>query len=174
MMAFSSLELLAAFAKQRALRGIFDGRQTDRNLRLIEHCTHHYIAPLRNRAANILFTRDSGHHTGGWWKNPDYELCWHLSVSMRDPDTWTAAPREQAFFQKAAETFFGDDVRLTWMEVPTSALGRQFDVWHYRLFCNAAWEPILPRGEVYSKQFTELGWKSFSEIHGAREEAEQA
>lgn len=24
---------------------------------------------------------------------------------------------------------------------------------------------IFPRGEVYSTQFTEIGWKSFSELH---------
>ena len=31
--------------------------------------------------------------------------------------------------------------------------------------CDEAWKPIMPRGEVYSTQFTERGWKSFSEIH---------
>jgi hypothetical protein len=27
---------------------------------------------------------------------------------------------------------------------------------------------MKPRGEVYSQDFTEIGWKSFSEIHGDR------
>ena len=29
-----------------------------------------------------------------------------------------------------------------------------------------AWQPVFPRGEVYSKQFTEKSWKSYSELHG--------
>lgn len=32
----------------------------------------------------LLFTRDIGHHTSGWWKNPDYERCYHLSLSFWD------------------------------------------------------------------------------------------
>jgi hypothetical protein len=46
------------------------------------------------------------------------------------------------------------------------SVGRQYDVHHYRLFADKQWRPLLPRGEVYSKEFTERGWKSFGEIHG--------
>ena len=42
---------------------------------------------------------------------------------------------------------------------------KRAEVYHYRLFCDEGWQPIMPRGEVYSTQFTELGWKSFSELH---------
>lgn len=79
----------------------------------------------------IIFTRDEGAHTCGWWKNPDYERCYHLSISF--PGGWN---RKKA------------------------------GVFHYRLFCDVNWNPIMPRGEVYSTKFTELGWKSFSELHG--------
>jgi hypothetical protein len=37
-----------------------------------------------------------------------------------------------------------------------------------RLFCDAGWQPIKPRGEVYSRHLTEKGWRTFSEIHGPR------
>ena len=30
----------------------------------------------------IILTRDVGYHTSGWWKNPDYERCYHLSISF--------------------------------------------------------------------------------------------
>lgn len=39
-----------------------------------------------------------------------------------------------------------------------------FNVQHWRLFADEHWNPILPRGEVYSSKFTEIGWKSASEI----------
>lgn len=39
-------------------------------------------------------------------------------------------------------------------------------VHHYRLFCDKAWKPILPRGEVYSKDWTPADWKSWSDVHG--------
>jgi len=63
------------------------------------------------------------------------------------------------------EVFYGDDCRYIWAEPPYSEEGRKSDIWHYRLFCDINWQPILPRGEVYSKDFTEKGWKSFSEIN---------
>ena len=64
------------------------------------------------------------------------------------------------------EKFFGNNRRLLWCEPPYSKQGKQAEVYHYRLFCNENWQPIMPRGEVYSKQFTEQGWKSYSELHG--------
>lgn len=67
------------------------------------------------------------------------------------------------------EAFFGEHLRLAWAESPKSAIGRSRNVWHWRVFANEAWEPIFPRGEVYSKEFTELGWKSASEIFGRPE-----
>jgi hypothetical protein len=30
------------------------------------------------------FPLDIGAHTSGWWKNPDYEACWHLSISYAE------------------------------------------------------------------------------------------
>lgn len=53
--------------------------------------------------------------------------------------------------------------KYIWAESPVTDEGRLRDVWHYRVFCNPAWEPIIPRGEVYSKEFTENGWLSWSD-----------
>lgn len=165
-MIFTRLDALVPFARRRAMRGLYDGRVTEANMALMQVCAHRFEQRLRDRAAMIIFTRDVGHHTAGWWKNPDYERCWHLSLSQRDPATGASVPTEKPFFQELAEAFFGEDARKIWVEGPYSPEGKSRDVWHYRLFCNEAWEPILPRGEVYSKQFTEIGWRSFSEVHG--------
>ena len=65
-----------------------------------------------------------------------------------------------------ARAFWPRDATMAWIEKPYTPEGRRIDVWHYRLFCDAAWEPILPRGEVYSRDLTGAGWRSFSDIHG--------
>jgi hypothetical protein len=114
----------------------------------------------------ILYTRDVGHHTSGWIKNPDYERCLHLSLSPSPP--LVLLPRGVQLDRKAArlwvKAFFGQHVRYVWAESPKSPMGRERGVWHWRLFCDAAWQPILPRGEVYSTEFTELGWRTASQV----------
>jgi hypothetical protein len=112
----------------------------------------------------IVFTRDTGHYSSGWFKNPQYERCLHLSLSFREPGRLT----QQAEFDKRAaaewvELFFGDWKRLVWMESPKTPAGKQLEVMHYRVFTDEHWHPILPKGEVYSREFIEKGWKSFSE-----------
>lgn len=116
----------------------------------------------------IIYTRDVGHHTGGWFKNPDYERCLHLSASYRSPDGATYLPQNHALSRELAELFFGDYTRWLWIEPPFGPEGKRGDIYHYRLFCDPSWTPLFPRGEVYSKEFTEKGWKSFSEIHGRK------
>ena len=121
----------------------------------------------RDFAAILLFTRDGGHHTGGWWKNPDYERCYHLSMSFRDFETMEPADHQHKLAEKIARAFYGDnDARKLWIEAPYSEHGRRVGVYHYRLFCDEGWQPIVPRGEVYSRELTEAGWKSWSDLHG--------
>ncbi len=112
----------------------------------------------------IIFTRDLGHHTSGWWKNPDYERCCHLSLSFVDPLTLRPRSRDVRLTKEWVELFFGSNARSLWCEPPYSPDGQRVDVWHYRLFCDPSWAPILPRGEVYSKDWTPAGWKSWSDV----------
>lgn len=161
---FTSLEALVPFAKLRAQRGEYDGRVTPGNMFLMGLCTHWYCVPGASIA--VIYTRDIGHHTCGWWKNPLYERCLHLSLSYRDPRTGETMPHQRQRSQEIATAFFGDDVRRAWIEGPASDEGKANGVWHYRVFCDPAWQPITPTGEVYSRDLTEAGWKSFSEIHG--------
>lgn len=168
-MIFDNLDALVPFARARAQIGVYDGRGTLANQRLIAYCTHHYRNLREGRSASVIYTRDMGHHSGGWWKNPDYEYCLHLSLANADPETGAPAPRDEKFFEQIAVAFFGDDARKAWIEGPYSPEGRAKDVWHYRVFCDQGWSPILPRGEVYARELTEAGWRSFSEIHGTDE-----
>ncbi len=163
---FTSLDALVNFAKLRAERGLYNGKVNEYSRQLIGDCTHWYEDKTRGQRAIIIYTRDVGHHSSGWWKNPDYERCLHLSLSVRDAVTQQPLPRERKLFQEISEAFFRAEARKAWIEGPYSPEGKQSDVWHYRVFCDPSWTPIMPRHEVYSREFTEIGWKSFSEIHG--------
>jgi len=145
----------------------YNGLATPENRRLMSACTAKHAAT----GTLLIFTRDTGMHSGGWWKNPDYERCWHLSVSFHDPATGEDAPKDVRLTDEWLEAFYGDDCRYVWAEPPFSPEGKRADVWHYRVFCDPAWSPILPRGEVYTKDFTERGWMSFSELKNAHHTA---
>lgn len=148
---------------KRALLGFHDG--TARAAKYLDYCRAYHAVT----GTLLCFTRDVGHHAGGWWKNPDYERCWHLSLSFCDPETEERAPKDARLTREWLDLFYGDNVRKLWCEPPYSPEGRAVDVWHYRLFCNEAWLPIIPRGEVYTREFTEAGWKSFSDVEWLKE-----
>lgn len=173
MMLFTDLGPLVAFAKLRASRTVYDGQVNDRNMRLMRLCAHLYRIDLRT-SARMIYTRDAGHHEGGWWKNPDYERCVHLSISFCVNPTDEPLPFDKRQARKIAQAFFGDDVAKAWVEPPCTPEGIASGVHHYRVFCDMLWMPLLPRGEVYDKRDTPADWKSFSELHGYTPTPEQA
>jgi hypothetical protein len=161
-MLWKELGPLVQFARLRAKRRPYDGRE---DMALMRACSHLFsITP--ESSARMIYTRDIGHHMGGWWKNPDYERCLHLSISFcANPSDWPL-PFDRKQAERIAIAFFGDDARKCWVEPPYSQEGIRCGVHHYRLFCNAGWSPMVPKGEVYHRGNTPAGWKSFSEIHG--------
>ena len=120
--------------------------------------------------ARVMFTRDSGHHTCGWFKNPDYERCLHLSISYRDPETMEAREHDLAESREWCRLFFGQHVEKVWTEPPYSEEGKARDVWHFRVFCDPKWDPWMPRGEVYTRKHTPPDWKSWSELQAGAEQ----
>jgi len=154
--------------KTAAIRGVYSGLPSDQS---------YLMACSRvdtETGANLIYTRDTGHHSSGWLKNPDYERCWHLSTSQVSsgllvPDgrgKFAPVTRELDRKIKRAwvEAFFGEDLHLVWFESAKSARGRELEVRHWRLFADERWQPILPRGEVYSTELTEIGWRSASQV----------
>jgi hypothetical protein len=137
--------LMAGVAKELkrvSLTGVLDG--TSKTKLYQDACT-----AVHSLSGSVLvFTRDQGMHSCGWWKNPDFEQCWHLSLSFKDVETGEPTGERN----------------VIWSEPPFDPIAKKLDVWHYRLFCDEFWQPIKPRGEVYTKEFTEKGWKSFSEV----------
>lgn len=164
----SAREQLAAHMRATANRlPTYDGRETHANMHLLRACAHYDRATF----ANMIFSRDAGMHSSGWWKNPDYERCYHLSISFAvassligvQPTRLPHNPKEAALW---CEALFGEDKRYLWVEGPFSEHGRAYGVFHYRLFCDPAWKPIQPRGEVYSRDWTPADWKGWSDVHG--------
>lgn len=155
------VEKLVARMKATAQLGTWDGRHASSYFRSCRH---------RDRVLGVMaiFTRDVGHHSSGWWKNPEYEQCLHLSLSFFDPLTVTPAPRNDHLTKKIIAAVFGDEARKLWCEPPTSTEGKQRQVWHYRLFTDPMWQPIKPRGEVYSRTYTAAGWKSYSDVQAEK------
>lgn len=145
----------------------YDGLANDRNMRILERCKGMHLST----GTGLLFTRDQGMHSSGWWKNSDYERCYHLSLSFVDPITHDVRPKDTKTTQQWLDAFFGDDQRHLWAEPPYSDGGKARDVWHYRLFCDLAWKPLTPRKEVYSKDFTPAHWLSFSDLKSAHAKA---
>ncbi len=134
-----------------AEHGLFDGKSHNDNY--LTSCRWF----LEKFDCSVIFTRDTGHHACGWWKNPDYERCYHLSICFR-------GGRSKSKLRKIISGLFGNSKKFIWEESPFSNEGKANEIWHYRVFCDQGWNPILPRKEVYTKEFTELNWKSSSEL----------
>jgi hypothetical protein len=147
----------------------YNGIMTEFNRKLLTSCTADHVST----GTRLIFTYDEGHHSSGWWKNPDYERCWHLSLSFFDPLSGEHVPKDVKRTSEWLIAFYGEARRFLWAESPYSAHGKTADVWHYRVFCDPAWQPIIPRGEVYSKEFTEAGWQSYSDLSSAHARALQ-
>ena len=174
-----SMEQLVGQAVWQAKLGSFPGQLTSARVRkYFDDCRWWHP----DTGTNLWFTRDVGHHTSGWWKNPMYDRCLHLSLSFwevgRDEggSHLPVAPRppDRRLTKEWVSLFFKEWENGVVCEGPYSEEGKKLGVWHYRLFCSPNWMPWIPLGEVYSRQYTEAGWMSWSERRGQMEVEEQA
>ena len=153
----TNMDRIVRTTLKNATSGTWEGREVTA---YFERC----LVVYRDIGMIVVCTRDVGYHTSGWWKNPDYERCLHLSLSFRDPETGAYMPRNKVLTGLMLTGIFGIHKKLIWCEPPYTDDGKSQDVWHYRLFCDERWQPIKPRGEVYSRELTEAGWRSFSDV----------
>lgn len=106
------------------------------------------------RYFSVLLTFDVGYHASGWWKNSQYDRCWHLSVAIA---TRTALETpELSEVQALARLCFGEDAHLGWMEPPASVFDAYRNsnasrhTYHVRVFVDKiTGQAIHPTGEVY-------------------------
>ena len=118
----------------------------------------------------LQLTRDRMHHSVGWWRNAEYEYCWHLSISAREKaveeagqsglvlpgrDLLSEIPDgEETYWGRL---FFAEHANKVWHEpggtdprlTPAEArLNRR--IVHLRLFPDPeTFQPFIPTGEVY-------------------------
>jgi len=161
---------VVAWLMFHAKNWVHDGYDTPNNRWMMDLCT----AAHRPSGAILILTREQGYHSSGWWKNPDYERCWHLSLSFRDPETGEHRARDKKESEQWIDEVFGATKTLLWIEPPFGPEGKHADVWHYRVFYAPGWEvPILPRKEVYSRDFTPAGFLSWSDLRAKEAEEEK-
>lgn len=153
---------VVAGMRLQAARFIWTGRDTAADLFTLASCSRIH----KESGTRLIFTRDEGYHSSGWWKNPDYERCFHLSLSFVgvSGDEVFLLPKSRRLTEEWITLFFGPDKGLLWAEPPYSREGKASDIWHYRLFCTPDWKPFKPSGEVYDRTWTPRGWKSFSDL----------
>lgn len=141
----------------------YNGLATSANQLLLDSCRFVHLAT----GTQGIFSFDTGHHSSGWWKNPEYERCWHLSLSFHDPETLQLRDKDSKLTEMWLDAFYHSNKRYVWTESAYSDHGKKARVWHYRVFCDQNWQPFIPRGEVYNKELTEAGWLSYSDLKSA-------
>lgn len=160
---FHMSDVASRMTRRAHQAGVFNGHNTPLNMAAMERCRY----TSYETRTRLIFTRDGNHHASGWWKNPEYERCFHLSLSPAPalviiPGALTELnTKTRDAWLKA---FYGEHVNKVWAESPYSPEGKKHNVWHYRVFCDEHWQPIIPRKEVYSKEFTPAGWMSYSDL----------
>lgn len=164
-----SMEKLVKAMKRHAWSGdqFYDGRN-------VQSPYFRHARQIHEKSGtSLLFTRDKGMHSSGWFKNPDYDKCLHLSLSFWDMTGENAKPAayNYSLARMWVNLFFEDLTRLIWEE-STALPDLPCEVRHYRVMCNDHWQPIKPRKEVYSRDFIEKNWRSFSDQRADRIEIE--
>lgn len=163
---------LAGNLRREALRGWYTGTPETAQAHIARAIARGAVES--ELTVSLSLSRDRMHHSVGWWRNAEYEYCWHLSVAAKvvdDPsraqESWAAAsfepfPHDELRYWAAA--IYGKDIDKTWTE-PGGTDPRltpeekrvHATMWHVRLFLhpeilNTAGEPFhpfIPQGEVY-------------------------
>ena len=103
---------------------------------------------------SIIASHDEGTHVSGWWRNSDYDRCWHLSLCAMDGARYVDLP--EADRRAWGFAVFGKHLRIAWIEPPASKLDIHRDApasaytTHVRVFLDRDGHPIKPEGEVYT------------------------
>lgn len=104
---------------------------------------------------SVIASHDQGTHASGWWRNSDYDRCWHLSlVAIAGLAKYADLP--EADLRAWGRAVFGQHIKISWTEPPASVLDIYRDApasaytTHIRVFLDREGNPIQPEGEVYT------------------------
>lgn len=112
------------------------------------------------RRTSVMLSFDRGTHASGWWRNSEYDSCYHLSLTHLADDGRSLEAPSDAEVRAWARAAFPLHYSWTWTERPLElgaavqstvrcGVERLPGVAHVRLFTDQAGTPILPMGEVY-------------------------
>ncbi len=104
---YTPIFLMVSEMRRRARHGLYSGTGTPENMKLIRHCTGEYI--LDETQCIMIFTRDEGMHSLGMFKNPDYERCFHLSLSFRSNLTGEPIAKDNVLTNLLVGGFFSSE-----------------------------------------------------------------
>lgn len=149
--------LMVADMQRHAMRGWYTGDLPSLQAFGVRNVVIGRTAPELH--VSLLLSRDKMHHSVGWWRNADYEYCWHLSIAAFERDRQDKPedipPDEErywtfAFFPTHFDKLWhepgGTDPRLT----PEEKM-RHKHFAHLRLFLDPVnFQPFIPEGEVYT------------------------
>lgn len=100
--------------KNQSEKGIWNGKDiTD----YFQECR--FFIPRFN--CTLIFTKETGYHSSGWWKNPDFERCYHLSISFKEG-------RNESILKKILISVFGNNLKNLLVEAPYSSEGKKNEV----------------------------------------------
>lgn len=110
----------------------------------------------RDIGVSLLLTYDIGYHASGWWRNSQYDSCWHASlVCINLPDRSYTDPADRVV-RAWMHALFREWLHHAWTEPPATssdpyrnAPASRYTT-HVRIFTDRSpIRPITPKGEVY-------------------------
>ncbi len=161
---------IARRLKRRAASGISDGDPTPSGRAYLANCSEDHPAT----GTSITFTRCVGFNEYLGVDDPNFERYLHLSLSFWSADDedgpMPTSRRDEVLCNLCATAFFGDDDPHTWIDLSQTSDGRALDVWHWYLFCDADWQPIILDPATDTSHLTSIGWRNNAvQVHDERE-----
>lgn len=136
---------IATRLRATAERGVLGDRLDSVAAKYVLDCS------VRLGTSTIVFTREFGPLRTHGYSDPEHARGYHLSLSCverAERDTWVRA-------------FFGGDVPLLWACWWWTPGGHEFQVSHWRLFCDEYWTPIAVRNTA---DVLRAGWKPATDL----------
>lgn len=167
---FHRLDALVKHA-QRTARGmrLFNGKASAENsVHIIRSSSLLHLDA--DRQILVIYTRDYRAAGVPWFKNPELQYCFHLSLALRGPRD-KPLPYNAEEGARVVRGFWGDDALRAWVEPAYNPEGQERDIWHYRLFTDEEGKPIVPKGEIgelYRPRGAPKHWRRFSDVHAPR------
>lgn len=139
--------------RRRAVEDPWDGREVPQAHRITARSV---LDP--DVGVSLLLTYDRGYHASGWWRNSQYDTCWHASLVCLDltgPRPVHTDPVDRVV-RAWMHALFGEWMRHAWIEPPAApgdphrnAPASKYAT-HVRIFTDRGpLRPITPVGEVY-------------------------